>query len=307
MRILFMGTPDFALNILKALTESRHQIVGVVTQPDKRGNRGIMHPPVVKTFAQEHGLPVKQYAKIRMEGVQDLKEMNADIFITAAYGQLLSKEILDIAPYGTINVHASVLPAYRGSCPVQRAIMCGDKETGVTIMQTAEGLDTGDILYVKKTAITNSDTADSLMEKLSILGAQALLECLDKLENNEITPVQQDEAAASYYPMLEKTDGLIDWNKSAEELDHIIRGVTPWPGAYTYRNGKILKVHKAYPSDEYSDLPAGSVVRVNKQGITVSCGNGALVLTELQLEGKKRMTCCDFLNGCRLTAGEILG
>ena len=307
MRIVFMGTPNFALTILESLFYSGHELIGVVTQPDKRGNRGAVCPPPVKTFAEEHGIPVFQYAKLRTDGAADLRGLGADIFVTAAYGQILSREILDIAPLGTVNVHASVLPAYRGSCPVQRAIMNGDKQTGVTIMQTAEGLDTGDILLVKKTEILKTDTAETLLIRLGKLGAEALIECLAKLERGEIVPTAQDDGKASYYPMLTKADGLIDWTRAAEEIDCMIRGVTPWPGAYTYLSGKLLKVHRAYPSDISADLPAGRVVSADKNGMVVRCGKGSIVITELQIEGKKRMACADFVNGCKIAAGEILG
>ena len=308
MRIVFMGTPAFALDVLDALVSSgKHEVVCVVTQPDKCGNRGAATIPPVKQYAESRGIPVKQYAKVRSEGVDELRSYTADVFVTAAYGQLLSKEILDIAKYGTLNVHASVLPAYRGSCPVQRAIMNGERETGVTIMQTAEGLDTGDILLCKKIPIAPDDDAASLMAKLAKLGAAALIECLDKLARNEIIPEAQNENEASYYPMLSKADGKIDWTMPADKIDCLVRGVTPWPGAYTFRQGKMLKIHRAYPSDAAYELPAGTVASADKNGITVCCGKGSLVLTDVQLEGKKRMKCADFLNGCRMTNGEMLG
>lgn len=307
MRIVFMGTPEFALRILEGLCASEHEVVCVVTQPDKRGDRGKLTPPPVKTYAESAGLPVRQYTKIRTEGAEELRSFGADIFITAAYGQILSKEILDIAKYGTVNVHASLLPAYRGSCPVQRAIMNGEKETGVTIMQTAEGLDTGDILLCKKIPIENTDTSASLLDKLSQLGTEALLEFLEKLGRGEIVPVPQNDAEATYYPMLTKNDGLIDWTLPAEKIDRIIRGVTPWPGAYTFRSGKILKIHRAHPVSERTDLPSGTVWKADKHGIAVCCGSGSLILDEVQAEGKKRMKCADFLNGCRMTEGEKLG
>ncbi|HIW02741.1 MAG TPA: methionyl-tRNA formyltransferase [Candidatus Protoclostridium stercorigallinarum] len=307
MRVLFMGTPAFALTVLEALCESRHEVVCAVTQPDKRGDRGALTASPVKMFAERRGIPVRQYAKVRLEGAEELRAFGADIFVTAAYGQLLSRELLDIAKYGTVNVHASLLPAYRGSCPVQRAIMNGDKLTGVTIMQTAEGLDTGDILLQKTLPIADKDTSATLMDKLASLGAEALLEFLDKLEAGEITPQKQDESKATYYPMLTKADGKIDWSLPADKIDCIIRGVTPWPGAYTFRAGKMLKVHRAHAESCDIDMPAGNVIKADKRGVAVRCGSGALVLEEVQLEGKKRMCCADFLNGCKLAPGEILG
>ncbi len=307
MRVLFMGTPVFARTVLDALVHSRHEVVCVVTQPDKRGNRGSVCPSAVKEYAENAGIPVRQYAKARIDGVDDMRAFGADIYVTAAYGQILSREILESAKYGTINVHASLLPAYRGSCPVQRAIMNGDKTTGVTIMQTAEGLDTGDILLCKKTDIADTDTAETLLGKLAALGAEALIEYLDAAERGDIHPVPQDESKATYFPMLTKADGLIDWTDTAAKIDCIVRGVTPWPGAYTYRNGKTLKIHRAYATEEDGGLPAGTVTKADRNGICVACGRGSLILTEVQLEGKKRMICGDFLNGCKLTVGEVLG
>lgn len=305
MRVLFMGTPDFAVYSLDALCSSRHEVIGAVTQPDKPGNRGVTVFSAVKKYALEKGIPVYQFEKIRRDGADVLRSLGADVFVTAAYGQILSREIIDIPRYGILNVHASLLPAYRGSCPIQRAIINGEKETGVTIMQTSEGLDTGDILYVKKTDILPDDNAQTLFEKLGELGAQALLECLDKLEHGEIIPVRQDESKASYYPMLCKSDGEIDWSLPSDKLDCFIRGVTPWPGAYTHYDGKLLKIHRAKPSD--GNGIAGTVLEIGKAGIKVACGKGALLINELQLEGKKRMCCADFINGCKLKAGDRLG
>ncbi len=305
MRILFMGTPDFAVYSLDALCSSRHEVIGVVTQPDKPGNRGVTVFSAVKKYALEKGLPIYQFGKIRTEGVDTLRSLDADVYITAAYGQILSREIIEIPRYGILNIHASLLPAYRGSCPIQRAIMNGEKETGITVMQTAEGLDTGDILYVKKTGISEYDTAGTLFARLGELGATAIIECLDKLEKGELTPIRQDEKSATYYPMLRKADGFIDWSKSSDTLDCFIRGVTPWPGAYTFYNGKMLKVHRAAPC--IGQGKPGSVLSVNKNGISVACGSGALLIEEIQLEGKKRMCCADFLNGCKLKAGDAFG
>ncbi len=305
MRILFMGTPDFAVYSLDALCSSRHEVIGVVTQPDKPGNRGVTVFSAVKKYALEKGLPIYQFGKIRTEGVDTLRSLDADVYITAAYGQILSREIIEIPRYGILNIHASLLPAYRGSCPIQRAIMNGEKETGITVMQTTEGLDTGDILYVKKTGISEYDTAGTLFARLGELGATAIIECLDKLEKGELTPIRQDEKSATYYPMLRKADGLIDWSKSSDTLDCFIRGVTPWPGAYTFYNGKMLKVHRAAPC--IGQGKPGSVLSVNKNGISVACGSGALLIEEIQLEGKKRMCCADFLNGCKLKAGDAFG
>ena len=243
MKIVFMGTPDFALYALEALVKSRHEIVAVVTQPDRPGNRGVTVFSPIKKYAIEQGIPVYQYEKISREGVADLRALSADLFVTVAFGQLLSKEIIDIPPYGIINVHASLLPKYRGSSPIQWAIIKGETVTGVTIMQTAEGLDTGDILYTEKLSINPFDNAGSMFEKLGALGARTLVEYLELLESGKApAPTPQREEEASYYPMLKKSDGRIDWSNSADDVRNKMRGVTPWPGAFTKMGDKTVKI-----------------------------------------------------------------
>lgn len=307
MRIVFMGTPDFALYSLDALCRSEHDVLAVVTQPDRPGNRGVVVFSPIKKYAIAHGIPFLQYEKIRSEGVSDLKNLNADIFVTAAYGQILSREILDIPTYGIINIHASLLPKYRGSSPIQWALIKGERETGVTIMQTAEGLDTGDILLQKSIAISPSDTAGTLFDKLGILGAEALLEYLSALDKgNKIAPVKQDESKSSYYPMLSKKDGEIDWSLSANEICNKVRGLTPWPGAFTRLGGKMLKIFGAQPCD-LSGNKCGEVIRSDKHSIIIACGQGSVSIGELQLEGKKRMSCADFVNGNKTAVGEVVG
>ena len=305
MRIVFMGTPDFALYTLSALCE-KHDVAAVVTQPDRPGNRGAVVQSPVKRYAAERGIPVLQYEKLRKEGADDLRALGADIFVTAAYGQILSCEILDIPPHGVVNVHASLLPKYRGSSPIQWALINGEKETGVTVMQTAEGLDTGDILLAKKIEILPEDTAGTLFDKLGGLGAETLLEYLNKLECGEtVVPVPQNEAEATYFPILKKSDGLIDWTASAEAVCNRVRGVTPWPGAFTYHCGRTIKLHRVLPADG-TGRP-GEVIVSDRSGIIVACGRGSVRLEELQAEGKKRMSYADFLNGNKITEGEILG
>lgn len=304
MKIVFMGTPSFALYALNALIESNHQVLAVVTQPDRQGNRGVVTPPPVKRFAVERGIPVHQFEKIRNGGAEVLKSYCADIFVTAAYGQILSSEILELPPFGVVNVHASLLPAYRGSSPIQWALINGEKTTGVTIMQTDIGLDTGDILLQKSIDIAQDDTSESLFEKLGRLGADALLEFLDKLGKGEIRAVRQNGALSSHYPMLKKSDGRIDWRKSAEAVRNLLRGVTPWPGAYFMRNGRVVKVHSAEIAEDYSGK-IGEVLNADKKGLIVGCGSGALSLKELQAEGKKRLPYVDFLNGNAISVGEI--
>ncbi len=306
MKIVFMGTPDFALFSLKALTESEHDVVAAVTQPDRPGNRGVTVCSPVKKFATERGIPVYQYEKIGREGAADLKSLGADVYVTAAFGQILTQEILDIPSFGVINVHASLLPKYRGSSPIQWALINGEKETGVTIMRTNAGLDTGDILFSKSIAVSPDDTAGSLFDKLGALGAETLIEYLDLLARGKCPePIKQDESRATYFPMLKKTDGIIDWSASSGSISDKSRGVTPWPGSYTFYNGKIVKIHKLEIC-EGNGVP-GQVLRADKNGLTVACGCGAVRLLELQAEGKRRMNVADFLNGNRIVVGDMFG
>lgn len=306
MRIVFMGTPDFALFSLKALTESKHDVVAVVTQPDRPGNRGVTVCSPVKKFAAERGIPVLQYEKIGREGADDLRLLDADIYVTAAFGQILTKEIIDIPPYGIINVHASLLPKYRGSSPIQWALINGETETGVTIMRTAVGLDTGNILLSKRIDILPEDTAGSLFDKLGALGAEALIEYLDMAEAGTCpSEIPQDENRSTYFPMLKKSDGLIDWTAGSKSIFDKFRGVTPWPGAYTFLHGKTVKVHEMKTASG-SGAP-GEVLIADKSRLTVACGDGAVDLIELQSEGKKRMNFADFLNGNKIAVGEVLG
>ncbi len=306
MRVVFMGTPNFALYSLDALCREGHDVLAVVTQPDRPANRGTVVFSPVKKYALEHNIPVLQYAKVSKEGVDELTALGADIFITAAYGQILSRAILDIPPRGVINVHASLLPKYRGSSPIQWAIIKGEKQTGITIMQTAEGLDCGDILLQKTIDIAQDDTAATLFDKLGKLGAAALIEYLGQIQSGgEITPRPQDESQASYYPMLKKSDGLIDWSESAESICNKVRGVTPWPGAYTRRGESTLKLFGVTPSGEVGQC--GEVLRADKNGVVIGCGDGSVSVGELQAEGKRRMTAAEFINGSRLKVGEVLG
>ena len=235
MRVVFMGTPTFALRPLEALLASRHEVVAVVTQPDKPGDRGAVSVSAVKKYALSRGLPVLQYARVSKEGVDELRDLHADIFVTAAYGQILSRAILDVPRYGVVNIHASLLPKYRGSSPVQWALINGEKETGVTIMQTAEGLDTGDILMAERIPIGPDDDAGTLLDKLSELGASAIVRFLDELENGgAVHGTPQNEAEATYYPMLKRSDGKIDWTMDAARVLDRMRGMRPWPGTTSF-------------------------------------------------------------------------
>lgn len=324
MRVIFMGTPDFAVGALEALLDAGHRVVAVVTQPDKqRGrDRKLQYSPV-KECALAHGLTVLQPAKIKApEAVEELRKYEADIFVVAAFGQILSQEILEMPKYGCINIHASLLPKYRGASPIQYAILNGDDVTGVTIMQMNEGMDTGDILTMKAIPVEKNDTGGSLFEKLSVLGANLLVKTLPKIEAGEIIPVKQQEEDASHVRMLTKDMGRIDWKRDADALERLVRGMNPWPSAYSSFRGKSLKVWAAEVSfeeqkeesgytgffrhNENRETNPGEVLLVTKDSICVQTGKGVLVLKEVQLEGKKRMPVQDFLLGCQVKAGEVL-
>lgn len=306
MRIVFLGTPDFAVQSLKALISSSHEIVAVVTQPDKpAGRKSVLTPSPVKTTALENGLKVLQYEKISRDGVDDLKALAPDIMVTCAYGQILSRAVLEVAPKGVINVHASLLPKYRGAAPIQYAILNGERETGVTIMQTEEGLDSGDILAVSKVEIGEEETAGELFDRLSEIGAKLLIETLDRIEKGNITPIKQDDSQATYVRMIKKQNALIDWSRPAEELHNFVRGMDPWPVAFTYLNGKTLRIYKVEALKEELDGVPGEAVVCDKK-LIVKCGKGLLKINELQIEGGKRMNAYDFLLGRRIALGDIL-
>lgn len=324
MKIVFMGTPDFAVPALKALAESaKHEVSLVVTQPDRpRGRSGKSAPSDVKLCAEQYGIPVFQPEKVREEAaVELLRRENADIFVVAAFGQLLPKTILEMPRFGCINIHGSLLPAYRGAAPVQWAVLDGQKEAGDTIMQMNEGLDMGDILMQESIPLSADETAGSLYDKLSSMGGPLLLRALDAIEAGTVTPVPQGDSGTHYAKMLRKEMGNIDWTKSAEEIGRLVRGLNPWPSAYTHWNGKMLKIWMAetVTQEELSALGCdekngmdlkeaqpGTVMIVTKDTLMVQTGDGLLALTELQMEGKKRMPVQAFLMGCRMQTGEKL-
>jgi len=304
-----MGTPDFAVPPLKAILASGHQVLAVVTQPDKQKGRGreVQISPV-KKYALEQNLPLLQPLKIKTdEAISELKKYDADIYVVAAYGQILSAEILNLPRYGCINIHASLLPKYRGAAPIQRAIISGEKETGITIQQMDIGVDTGDILLAASISIGDKETNDSLHEKLSDLGADLVAEVLNKIKKGEVTAEKQDDDAATYAPMLNREEGEIDWQKSAVEIERLIRGLNSRPGAYTYYHNKTLKIWAAdpVPDRDKKNTKPGIIIEAAKDNIIIACGEGCLAITELQLEGKKRMPARAFLLGCKMTAGEI--
>lgn len=309
MKIVFMGTPDFAAGALKSLIEAGHEITAVVTQPDKaKGRSQELLPPPVKVVALEHGIPVLQPVRIkRPEEVEKLKQYPADIYVVAAFGQILSQEILDIPEFGCLNIHASLLPKYRGASPIQHVIIDGEEKTGITIMQMDAGLDTGDMLYQKEIAISPKDTYASLHDKLMVLGGEAIVEALPLLEQGKLVPRKQEDDLSCYAHLIDKTMGELDFTKSAEILDRLIRGLNPWPSAYTTYHGKQLKVWEAEPVESPKAGKPGEILAVEKDAVLVAAGSGALRITSLQLSGKKRMSAHDFLLGVRMTPGEILG
>ena len=311
MKIVFMGTPDFARSALEKIIEAGHEVTLVVTQPDKpKGRSGELQPCDVKVCALEHNIPVYQPVKIKQpEHVEYLKTIDADIFVVAAFGQILSQEILDIPRFGCVNIHASLLPKYRGAAPIQQSIIDGEKETGVTIMQMAAGMDTGDILLQRAVPIDENETGGGLFDKLSKLGAELIVEALPMIERGELTPVPQDEEKATKCGKLSKDMGLIDFEKDAVSIRNLVRGLNPWPSAYTFLDGKMLKIWdvKVVTDLEESEAENGTIVAVSKDSFTVKTKDGYLEVLELQLEGKKRMRAKDFLLGYKLTLGCKLG
>ncbi len=319
MKIVFMGTPDFARAALEKIIEAGHEVVLVVTQPDKpKGRSGELQVSDVKACALEHNIPVFQPVKIKeADHVAYLKSIDADIYVVAAFGQILSQEILDIPRFGCVNIHASILPEYRGAAPIQQSIIDGKKTTGVTIMQMAAGMDTGDILLQREIPIDEEETGGGLFDKLSNLGGELIVEALPKIERGELTPIPQDEAKATKCGKLSKDMGRIDFSKDAETIRNLVRGLNPWPSAYTYLGGKMLKIWKAKRLNE-AELGAeakelsqsgnvGTVVEVLKDSFVVLTGGGYLKITEVQLEGKKRMDVKAFLLGYKILAGDKLG
>jgi len=311
MKIIFMGTPDFAVAALEKIIEAGHEVLLAVTQPDKpKGRSKTLMPPPVKECAIAHGIPVFQPIRIKTEdSVAELKKYEADIFVVAAFGQILSKEILDMPRLGCVNIHASLLPRYRGAAPIQRSILDGEAKTGVTIMQMDVGLDTGDMLARSEVVIEPTDTGDTLHDKLAAAGGKLIVETLPLIQAGDIVPQVQDDSASTYARMLSKAEGLIDWNRSAAEIDRQIRAFNSWPCAYTSYNGKSLKVWEAKAVDHMEDTKAqaGTIVKVDKNSILVACGEGCIQLDRIQLEGKKAMTTHDFLLGVKVSVGEMLG
>ena len=307
MRILFMGTPDFALFSLRALVEAGEDVVGVVTQPDKPKGRGYtLTPPPVKVYAEEKGLPVYQPKTLRDEAFAELlRQIDPEVIVVVAFGKILPANVLDYPKYGCVNVHGSLLPAYRGAAPMQRAIIDGCAETGITTMFMDVGLDTGDMLLKKSVAIDLHDTFETVHDKLGECGAELLLRTLALLEAGEITPEKQDDALATYAQKIEKEDCLLDFSRTAKEVHDRIRGLSPIPLSFTHTSdGKLLKILSSEPA-EGKGRP-GEVISLSGGRITVACGEGAVALLSVLPEGKKRMSAADFINGRRISVGDIL-
>lgn len=309
MKVIFMGTPDFAAGILERIVKAGHEVVLAVTQCDKPKGRGkeVSFPPV-KEKALEYRIPVYQPEKIRQEEcVSELKAYQPDIIIVAAYGQILPKSILEMAKYGCVNVHASLLPKYRGAAPIQWSIIDGETQTGVTTMMMDVGLDTGDMIEKAVVDITDQDTGGSLHDKLMEAGASLILSTMEKLQSGTAVLTKQDDSLSCYAKMLKKDMGRIDFSQPAEQIERLIRGLNPWPSAYTKYHGKTLKIWNASVLEQDAQGQPGEIVEVSKGRLTVQTGKNLLAVEELQLEGKKRMDIKSFLSGVRMEQGEKLG
>ena len=307
-KIVFMGTPDFSVPILRSLIKDGYNIVGVVTQPDRpKGRKKILTPPPVKVEAEKHNLKVLQPEKIRNE-VGDVLALEPDLIITAAFGQILPKELLDAPKQGCINVHASLLPELRGGAPIHYSILQGKTKTGITIMYMAEKLDAGDILTQIEVEIEERDTVGSLHDKLSTAGVKLLLETVPELLNGKITPQKQDDTKATFASNIKREQEQIDWSNSGEEIYNQIRGLNPWPVAFTTYQNQLMKIWWGEKLQSNQDAPSGTILRFDDDGIVVSTGNHtAIKITELQPSGKKRMTGEEFLRGTTMNVGERLG
>lgn len=304
LKIIYAGSPEYAVPALERLLESGKQVVAVITQPDKPvGRKQVLTPTPVKLCAQKHGLPVFDFKKIR-EHVSEIKSIGADIMITCAYGQILTDEILKIFPKGIWNLHASLLPEFRGASPIQSSILAGETHTGVTVMKTELSLDTGDILLVKRCEIGNL-TCGELSAKLSLLSADAAVEAVGYLEKGNVQLLMQDDSKATYCKKIQKSDCKIDFNDAAQHVYQKIKAFSPEPAAYCLFNGAQLNIFNA---EMYAVIgeKAGTVIFADKRGIAVACGDGAVIITELQMAGGKRMKACDFVNGRKIKAGDIL-
>lgn len=309
MKIIYMGTPDFAVAPLEAIIKAGHEVTAVVTQPDKQKGRGkeVQMTPV-KVCAISHNIPVLQPVKIKApEAISELSQYPADVFVVAAFGQFLSEEILTMPRFGCVNIHASLLPAYRGAAPIQWAVINGEERTGVTVQQMAKGMDTGDILLKKEVTVATDETGESLHDKLMEAGAELIVEVLLLIERGELTPVKQEEALVSYAPKLTKEMGLLNFDKDAVSLERLIRGLNSWPSAYTIYKGKTLKIWEAQVLSDNQGKAPGEIMEVGREYFDVATKEGSLRVRSVQLEGKKRMSVKDFLLGYEISPGMKLG
>ncbi|ABN51804.1 methionyl-tRNA formyltransferase [Acetivibrio thermocellus ATCC 27405] len=310
MRIVFMGTPEFAIPSLEMLVRERYEVAAVVTQPDKpkgRGKKTAMPP--VKEFAIKNNIEVLQPSKVKTpEFVSTIRELRPDLLVTAAYGKILPQEVLDIPPYGCVNVHGSLLPKYRGAAPINWAIINGEKVTGITTMYTDAGMDTGDMLLKAEIEISDDMTAGELHDKLACLGAEVLRETLKKIEDSTLQRIPQPHEQATYAPMLDKTVGCINWSKSARDVHNLVRGTNPWPVAFTYYKGQKMKVWVTSVLDEENhNFTPGTILKVGKDGLVVACGVGKVVIKEVQFDSSRRMTVEEYICGHKVGEGEVLG
>ncbi len=307
MKILFMGTPDFAVPCLEALVKAGHTLVGAVSQPDQPKGRGHkLQPPPVKVCAMEHDIPVYQPTTLKNESfLEALKETDPELIVVVAYGKILPKYILDYPKYGCVNVHASLLPKYRGAAPIQWSVINGEKVTGVTTMYMAEGLDTGDMIEKAETEIGVAETYGELHDRLSVMGAELLVQTVVKLEDGTAEREVQKDEESCYAPMLSKETGHIDWTKSGQEVLNLIRGTNPWPMAFSLYEGVPMKLIAGSVSEQKGSAP-GEIISVDKKGICIATGDGSIIVTEIQMQGSKRMDVASYLNGHEIRVGTIL-
>ena len=306
MRIVFMGTPDFAAAILKRLIDTGRNVVGVFSQPDKPvGRKQIVMPTATKALAMEHNIPVFQPAKLRDgEALKIMQELKPDLTVVAAYGKILPKDMLDVAPLGNVNVHGSLLPQYRGSAPIQWSVINGDEVTGITTMFMAEGMDTGDMIMKFELPIGEDETAGELFDRMAELGAESIEKTLELFDKGEVTAEPQNEEEATYAPMLKKEMGEVDFSKTGKEIHNLVRGLNPWPMAYTFFDGKSIKIHEAKEAEGF-DGEEGTLL--DEKRFIVGCKNGAIELITVQPEGKNKMSGADFIRGRRLEKGAKFG
>lgn len=309
MRIVFMGTPEFAVASFNSLIEAGHHIIGVVTQPDRpKGRKQILTEPPIKVLAKEHGIEIFQPERIRnKEAIAHVLKWEPELIVTAAFGQIIPVELLEAPKYKAINVHASLLPKYRGAAPMHQSIIQGETETGITIMYMVKELDAGDILTQVKVPIEEDDTVGTLHDKLSIAGAKLLVETVELIEQGKIKPIKQDDSLATFAKTLKREDELIDWNKSSKDIYNQIRGLNPWPGAFTYFSNDVLKVWWSKPVAYKHDKEPGTILAADKEQLLVATNDGAISLLEVQPAGKRKMGIKSFLQGTTFSEAEKIG